>query len=279
MPHHAEPDPDSDPPRLPPLLRLPLELRPKIYAHLLPHTLPCDNNLSTFSLLSTSHSLLPTSHSLLTTWHPGHIGLLSTSQQLSLETLTHLYSHSTFEIDLTFSSTAFRLAINFSSGFSSFLYLPFPSRFSPRVLALMRRFFITLWHPDYYKGMVMYNCDGEGVTAVVRAQVSALIDVLRVCNHDLILVHMWVIYGPGDRCSSTIAPHTQSVLKPFQLLRGLRRARVEGNVTADPVALLREASRRAGVGVRLRRRPAQLQAIGVISPQRAFTFRTPIEGV
>jgi hypothetical protein len=93
-------------------------------------------------------------------------------------------------------------------------------------------------HVDDYTGMIKYNTGGRGLTAGIREQVGALVDLLSVVPN-LQRLHIHLIDGaisrirfPSGRVHRVQDEKnyslSQAVLDPFKRLYGVRKAEVSG---------------------------------------------------
>jgi hypothetical protein len=245
---------------VPPLLRLPIELRRLIYSSLLPHT-------STFSVrLQQSADAPPKSEYGLTyvrqkngteswcmlktlprteretgheiVWRRGCTNILAVNRQIHEETAEMMYGENIFVLDVSFNAIAFRYRWRTANNLTPNRTYPFLEHFSQRNLLRIKNYIVNVESVDDYTGMIKYNCGGRGLPAGIRSKVRELEDQLAVvpCIHQL---HVHLIDGAFSRVrfpsgrvhrvqDDANYAQTQTVLDPLRALYGVRRAEVSG---------------------------------------------------
>lgn len=269
------------PPRedLPPLLRLPIELRRQIYIALLPHTLNvaeryqrpasptprAEYNLTfvrasscstgSWKMQKTSpKSDRETGNDIV--WRRGSIVLLAVSRQIHEEAADILYGENTFVVHVTFDKVAFRYRWRTENGLTPSRRFDWLEHFSQRNLMRVKRYVVNVESVDDYTGMIKYNVGGRGLPAGIRARVRELVDLL-VLVRDLTSVEVHLIDGdisrhrfPSGRVhrvqDESHYAQTQTVLDPFRALYGVRQVQVTG--VSEEYAKALEASMAAQRG-------------------------------
>lgn len=246
-----------------PLLRLPIELRRHIYSHVLPSTSQIDLRYQrrdadlepekneynlTFVRESVGNGVWKMQKTLPRTdreigkdivWRRGSIGILATNHQIHDECVDMLYGESTFVIDVAFDSIKFCYKwLVPSSNLTPSRTITFLDHFSQRNLLRIKNYVINIEHVDNYTGMIKYNYGGLGLTAGIKDRVSELVALLSLVPQ-LHRLHVHMIDGAISRVrfpSGRIHrvqdeknyEESEKVLKPFEKLYGVRRARVTG---------------------------------------------------
>jgi hypothetical protein len=245
---------------IPPLLRLPIELRRLIYTLVLPHTTTFDvrsqRSLSPPAPTSRSLTLVrqangseswkvlriqpyadrSTGNDIV--WRRGCTSLLAVNRQLHEETADMLYGDNIFVLDVTFDAVEFRYRWRTANNLTPSRSYAFLEHFSQRNLMRVRRYVVNVESVDDYMGMIKYNCGGRGLPAGIRAKVQELVELLAVVPVILRLdVHL--IDGtisrvrfPSGRVhrvqDDANYAQTQRVLDPFGMLCSVRKANFTG---------------------------------------------------
>jgi hypothetical protein len=154
-----------------------------------------------------------------------------------------MYGSSVFEIDIKYDSIKFRYAWLIPSGLRPKVLYYFPEYFSQRNIQRIRHYLINIEVVDNYTGRIKYNIGGAGLAAGVRNQVRRFVNeirdggefgrvVVRLSEGNKVLSE---IRRPGVRVHcverGTNSALAQTVLSPFQLMRGVRSAEISGSVT------------------------------------------------
>ena len=237
---------------IPPLLRLPIELRRAIYTFLLPHTVRSldpptkparsltyvrqKNGSEGWMMLKGKSSDRETGHDIM--WFRGCTALLAVNQQIHEEAADMLYGDNVFVLDVTFDAIQFRYRWRTANGLCPNRTYAFLEHFSQRNLMRIKKYVVNVESVDDYTGMIKYNCQGRGLLAGIRARVRELVDQLAVtpCLHQL-QVHL--IDGAISRVKfpSGRVPRvqdeanfaqTQMVLEPMRVLFDVRRVEISG---------------------------------------------------
>lgn len=124
------------PNQLPPLLRLPLELREQIYSYLLPWAQKSCNPRGVVKSV----------------WRRGNTSLLGTNRQVYTETTSIIYGSNLFEIDIGYGSIDFQFRRKLASGLIPRETPAFPEFFATRNIEKMRNLLINVNHVDSYTG-------------------------------------------------------------------------------------------------------------------------------
>jgi hypothetical protein len=245
---------------VPPLLRLPIELRRLVYSSLLPHTstfsvrlqrftdappkskygLTCmrqKNGTEKWSMLK----ILPrtsreTGHDIV--WRRGCTNILAINRQIHEETADMLYGENIFVLDVSFDAITFRYRWRTANNLTPNRTYPFLEHFSQRNLLRIKNYIVNVESVDGYTGMIKYNCGGRGLPAGIQSKLRELVDQLIAvpCIHQL-QVHL--IDGaisrmrfPSGRVhrvhDEANYVRTQMVLDPLRALYGVRKAEVSG---------------------------------------------------
>lgn len=216
---------------LPPLLRLPLELRRQIYSAVLPHThtrtvappsrhtytsIPhaernltqrAEYNLTFVRQASSSNgtwkmqktppkSERETGNDIV--WRRGCTALLAVNKQTHEEAADMMYGENTFVVDVTFDKIAFRYRWRTENGLTPSRQFDWLDHFSQRNLMRVKRYVVNVESVDDYTGMIKYNVGGRGLPAGIRARVRELVDLLAVVQ-DLWRVEIHLIDGDVSR--------------------------------------------------------------------------------
>ena len=247
--------------KLPPLLRLPLELRRQIYASLLPRTLnlalryqrrpdptpraeynltfvrqPSSSNGSWKVQKTRPKSDRETGNDVV--WRRGCTALLAVNKQMHEEAADMLYGENTFVLDVTFDKIAFRYRWRTENGLTPSRQFDWLEHFSQRNLVRVKKYVVNVESVDDYTGMIKYNVGGRGLPAGIRAKVRELVDLL-VLVHDLRRLEVHLIDGdisrhrfPSGRVhrvqDESHYAQTQTVLDPLRALYGVRQVQVTG---------------------------------------------------
>lgn len=247
---------------LPPLLRLPLELRRLIYRHVLPHTelfdvrfqrgngdvearsaynltyvrTSPDTNGSWKMLKTQPRSDREAGNEVV--WRLGCTAVLATCHQIHDECVERLYGDNVFVLDVSFDQVRFRQRWRTANNLTPGRNFAFLEHFSQRNLMKIKNYVVNVEHVDDYTGMIKYNCGGRGLTVGIRSKVQELVDLLGAVHH-LHRLHVHLIDGAISRVRfSSGRVHrvqdvqnyttSQMVLDPFRGIYGVRRAKVTG---------------------------------------------------
>jgi hypothetical protein len=211
-----------------------IELRQEIYHLVLPSTLRSSQHINTTTI-----------------WIKGCTSLLQVSRQLHEECAGILYGTNTIEVDIKYDSIKFHYTWLLPFGLKPKALYPFFTHFSPRNIGLIRNYVINVEHVDSYQGMIKYNCGGPGLTAGVLSQVRNFVrEIGEVRDFGRVVVRL----SNGNRVLSDIRrvrvhcmergknmEETQRVLDPFEDMKGIRWAQVEGSVTREYAARIEQA--------------------------------------
>jgi hypothetical protein len=246
--------------QLPPLLRIPVELRRLIYGHVLPHTTTFDvrfqrsvdtpqkpeynltyvrqkNGDGVWRMQRTlPRSDRETGNDIV--WRRGSTSLLAVSRQVHEETADMLYGENTFVIDVTFDTINFRYRWRTANNLTPNRTYQFLDHFSQRNLLRIKNYMINVESVDDYTGMIKYNCGGRGLPAGIRSKVRELVDLLAAVPQ-LHRLQIHLIDGAVSRVRFASGrvhrvqdegnyAQTQIVLEPFKALYAVRRAQVSG---------------------------------------------------
>ncbi|KAF2715039.1 hypothetical protein K504DRAFT_469366 [Pleomassaria siparia CBS 279.74] len=249
------------PPKLSPLLRIPIELRHQIYTYVLPSTSSFDVRLQrgsgeqperseynlTFVRETFGNGVWKMQKTLPKTdretgneivWRRGSIGILGVCKQVHDECVDLIYGDNVFVIDVAFDGIKFRYRWRTANNLTPNRSILFLTHFSQRNLMRIKNYVINVEHVDDYTGMIKYNTGGRGLTAGIRDRVQNLLDLLSVVPH-LHRLHIHLIDGaisrvrfPSGRVhrvqDENNFSHSQIVLDPFHRLYAVRKASVTG---------------------------------------------------
>jgi hypothetical protein len=187
-------------------------------------------------------------------WLRGHTALLQVSRQVHEECADLMYGSNAFEIDIKYDSIKFRYAwVVPSSGLRPKALYYFPEYFSQRNIQRIRNYVINIEHVDSYTGRIKYNVGGAGLTAGVRNQVRKFVNEVRDAES---LGRVFVRLSEGNKVLSEIrkpglrvhcvergtnSAMAQTVLSPFQYMKGVRLAEISGSVTPEYAAEIERA--------------------------------------
>jgi len=258
--HSSQKSPLNHKPNKPtfPFLRLPYELRRKIYLYLLPYT---ETKVSAGSLVSTTggsnaassaHKIhlasLPSAKYTANTtlWHRGNTALLAVSKQLHDECAALLYGQNVFVVWVSYDTIQFRFRWVLASGLAPSHAFDFLQLIKGRYLGLVRKLVVTVDVVDEYTGMIKFNVGGSGLVHGLKLQVAKLIKALRKAEGDEGLRRLTVRLQNGsdgvpeggkrgtsrarDRDVRSI-DEVQGVLEPLKELSGLREVVLFGAIT------------------------------------------------
>ncbi|KAF1957494.1 hypothetical protein CC80DRAFT_592747 [Byssothecium circinans] len=252
----------SSPSKSSPFLKLPVELRLRIYTYILPHTSTFDVSLQrgngeperseyNLTLVRESESTengvwkmqktLPRSSREMgneIVWRRGCTAILAANHQIHDECVDVIYGGNTFVIDVTFDSIKFRQRWRTANNLTPSRSYAFLDHFSQRNLMRIKDYVINVEHVDDYTGMIKYNCGGKGLTAGIRGMVQELVELLTLVPH-LRRLHVHLIDGAISRVKFPSGrvhrvqdwqnySNSQTVLEPFRRLYGVRMAGVTG---------------------------------------------------
>ncbi|PNS15542.1 hypothetical protein CAC42_801 [Sphaceloma murrayae] len=235
-------------------LRLPLELRQKVYSYLLPSAkareatsigLPFGRGDAESRFQSRKQPII---------WEKGATNMLCVCRQIHDEYAAIMYGNSVFLIFVKYSSITFRYQWLLPSGLTPTSDMELLDAFPIKYLELIRQVHVSVDHPDSYTGMIKYNVGGKGLTYGVRKQVEKLAEVFkpRKCSPaGLNLVQIDLSNGnehldcekrgivrARERVQGT--EDVQKVLEPLKELRGITSVKISGAVTEAFAADLSE---------------------------------------
>lgn len=241
-----------------PFLRLPYELRRKIYLYLLPHT---ETKVSAGSLVSTTgtsnaassaHKIhlasLPSAKYTANTtlWHRGNTALLAVNKQLHSECASLLYGENVFVLWVSYDTIQFRFRWVLASGLAPSCTFDFLQLVKGRYLGLVRKVVVTVDVVDEYTGMIKFNVGGSGLVYGLKLQVAKLVKALRKAEREEGLRRLTVRLQNGNdgvpegekRGVSRMRERdvrsideVQGVLEPLKELNGLREVILYGAIT------------------------------------------------
>jgi hypothetical protein len=241
-----------------PFLRLPYELRRKIYLYLLPHT---ETKASAGSLVSTTgtsnaassaHKIhlasLPSAKYTANTtlWHRGNTALLAVNKQLHSECASLLYGENVFVLWVSYDTIQFRFRWVLASGLAPSCAFDFLQLVKGRYLGLVRKVVVTVDVVDEYTGMIKFNVGGSGLVYGLKLQVAKLVKALRKAEGEEGLRRLTVRLQNGNegvpegekRGVSRARERdvrgideVQGVLEPLRQLSGLREVVLYGAIT------------------------------------------------
>jgi hypothetical protein len=241
-----------------PFLRLPYELRRKIYLYLLPHTETkvaagsLVSTMTTSSAASSAHKIhlasLPSAKYTANTtlWHRGNTALLAVSKQLHDECATLLYGENVFVLWVSYDTIQFRFRWVLASGLAPSCAFDFLQLVKRRYLGLVRKVVVTVDVVDEYTGMIKFNVGGSGLVYGLKLQVAKLIKALREAEGEQGLRRMTVrlqngndglpegekrVVGRNREREVRSIDEVQGVLEPLKELSGLREVALYGAIT------------------------------------------------
>ncbi|PVI07531.1 hypothetical protein DM02DRAFT_282810 [Periconia macrospinosa] len=239
-------------------LQLPVELRLRIYSHVLPYASTIDLNLtrgdgeperSEYNLtfvretieqgvwkMQKTHPRASVGNDIV--WRRGCTAVLATCHQVHDECVNMIYGDNTFVIDVTFDAIKFRQRWRTTNNLTPSRSYAFLDHFSQRNLLHIKNYVVNVEHVDDYTGMIKYNCGGRGLTAGIRSKVQELVDLLSAVPY-LHRLHIHLIDGAISRIKFPSGRvhrvqdeqnyvNSQVVLDPCRRLYGVRKATVTG---------------------------------------------------
>jgi hypothetical protein len=257
--HASQKSPLNHKPNKPsfPFLRLPFELRRKIYFYLLPYT---ETKASAGSLVSTTgtSSAASSAHKIhlaslpsakytanTTLWHRGNTALLAVCKQLHAECATLLYGENVFVLWVSYDTIQFRFRWVLASGLAPSRAFDFLQLIKGRYLRLVRKVVVTVDVVDEYTGMIKFNVGGSGLVYGLKLQVAKLVKALKKAEREEGLGRLTVRLQNGSdgvaegekrgvgraREKERSIDEVQGVLEPLKKLAGLREVILYGAIT------------------------------------------------
>lgn len=248
-----------------PFLRLPYELRRKIYSYLLPYTETKTSSGSLIAKATTGSSAASTAHKThlaslpsakyaknTILWHRGQTSILSVSRQLHAECSTILYGENTFVLWISYDQIQFRFRWVLASGLApSHAYDFLAGWGGAKYIGKIKKMVMTVDCVDEYTGMIKYNVGGSGLTHGLRLQVQKLVRRINTAraedaseeqglkiltvrlqngNDGVLESEKRGIVRSRDSSVRSVE-EVQGVLEPLQALTGLREVVICGAVT------------------------------------------------
>ena len=209
-------------------LRLPLEVREKIYREVLPFT---------SSKLHRDDSAA--------TWRLGDMALLATCRHVYEECVSIVYGENIFTLVVDSAATVFIMPYVSRYGkMRQHRVYDFYVYFTDRIISRMKRIEVSVNHYADFTSMTKYDCGGRALNHVLRSQVEALVDVLDRAE-PLRWMQIRFTVSNGQARGIANAGHfvlegeysspafLQNVLLPFSQLSHVRDVAVTGAVTTE----------------------------------------------
>jgi hypothetical protein len=259
--HISQKSPLNHKPNNPPFafLRLPYELRRKIYLYLLPYT---ETKSSAGSLVSTTtgtSSAASSAHKIhlaslpsakytanTTLWHRGNTALLAVSKQLHDECAALLYGENVFVLWVSYDTIQFRFRWVLASGLAPSCAFDFLQLVKGRYLGLVRKVVVTVDVVDEYTGMIKFNVGGSGLVYGLKLQVEKLVKALKKAEGEEGLRRLTMrlqngsdgvpegekrLVGRNREREVRSTDEVQGVLEPLKEISGLREVILYGAIT------------------------------------------------
>ena len=188
-----------------PLLRLPIELREKIFELVLPHT----TDAGTRGIA----------------WVRGHCAILATSRRVFNEGIRIMYGRNTFVIDVVWDGVTFAYQWLLPTGLIPKRTFAFPDKLAKRNLSHIRNLLIRIHHVDNYTGMIKHNFSGPGLRQGLRLQVEKLCQETLQDMYEISHLH---IHFQNDSHKMSV---DQQILEPLMQLTKTRALQLTGSIT------------------------------------------------
>lgn len=242
-----------------PFLRLPYELRRKIYSYLLPHTETkssagslVSDSTGTSNAASSAHKIhlasLPSAKYTANTtlWHRGQTSLLAVCKQLHSECSALLYGENVFVLWVSYDAIQFRFRWVLASGLAPSCTFDFLTLVKGGYLGLVKRVVVTVDVVDEYTGMIKFNVGGSGLVYGLKLQVRKLVRAMKEAEGDEGLRKLTVRLqngsdgvpegekrGTGKTREREVRSieEVQGVLEPLRQFNGLRELVLCGAIT------------------------------------------------
>ncbi|KAI4728185.1 hypothetical protein E4T49_04091 [Aureobasidium sp. EXF-10728] len=260
-----------------PFLRLPYELRAKIYAYLLPYTETMASAGTLISVSSNTSNAASSAHRIhlaglpsakysanTTLWHRGNTALLAVCKLLHSECAALLYGNNVFVLWVSYDNIQFRFRWVLASGLAPSGAFDFLQLVKGRYLGLVRRLVVTVDVVDEYTGMIKYNVGGSGLVHGLKLQVAKLVTAFKDAEQEEGIKRLTLRLQNGnegvpegekrgigktrEREVRSIE-EVQGVLEPLKQLTGLRELVLCGAITdAYKADLLKSMTATSGGG-------------------------------
>ncbi|GAB7362440.1 hypothetical protein MBLNU230_g2762t1 [Neophaeotheca triangularis] len=195
-------------------------------------------------------------------WQRGNVSVFGVCQQLHDECAELVYGSNTFLLFVTYAAITFRFRWLLPSGLAPSRSYDFLELLPERYMRLIKKVVVHVDHVDSYTGMIKFNVSGRGLTQGLKQQVQRLVNVLkpgdggardddtggkndgfdtetrilsrvaiRVSNGNAILDDIKREASWQKGSVAKVAEDLEEMLEPFDQLRGVREASVNGSVT------------------------------------------------
>lgn len=200
-------------------------------------------------------------------WQRGNVSLFSVCRQLHDECAELVYGSNTFLLFVTYAAITFRFRWLLPSGLAPSRSYDFLELLPDRYMRMIKKVVVHVDHVDSYTGMIKFNVSGRGLTQGLKQQVQRLVNVLKpmedetrreeigddeaggqVGRHSIeerLLSRVVIRVSNGSAVlddikreaswqkggSAKVAEDLEEMLEPFDQLRGVRDASVNGSVT------------------------------------------------
>ena len=208
------------------ILRLPLEIRSRVYEYILPYTIE-----------------RPDSNGTMAIWNPGQINLLSVCHVVYEECMDILYGDNIFNINIESNRVRFN-KISHSVHSSVIINKhDFFNVFSERNFCRMRQFLINIHQPVEGTCPIKYEFARRNFDQALRLQIEAVVDVLNCAKflRSVKVQHDVGNWHPSSPISANIFPEAENniftsaekVLSPFSQLSDVRTVNISGAVNRN----------------------------------------------
>ena len=194
------------------LLKLPVELRDRVYELVLPNTVEVGSKGIA--------------------WVRGHCAILATSKRIYHEAIRVMYGRSTFVVDVVWDGVRFTYQWVLPMGLVPKRTFAFPDKLAERNVSLIRKLHIRIHHVDNYTGMVKHNFGGPGLREGLRIQVERLSQRTLQRMYEISHLH---IHFQNDSHTMSV---DQAILRPLLSLTNTRTLKLTGSITANLASTL-----------------------------------------
>ncbi|KAI5207045.1 hypothetical protein E4T39_02074 [Aureobasidium subglaciale] len=242
-----------------PFLRLPYELRRKVYSYLLPYTETKSSSGSLIPTPTSSGNAASTAHKIhlaslpsakytanTTLWHRGQTSLLAVNKQLHTECAELLYGENNFVLWVSYDVIQFRFRWVLASGLAPSCAFDFLTLLGATpYLGLIRRVIVTVDVVDEYTGMIKFNVGGGGLVYGLKLQVKKLVRALKEADGEGVRRLTVRLHNGSDGIAEgekkmisrsrdnaiRSLEDVQGVLAPLRELKGVREVMMCGAIT------------------------------------------------
>lgn len=171
-------------------------------------------------------------------WRRGCTSLLAVNKQIHEEACDMLYGDNVFVVDIAFNAIMFRYRWRTANNLTPNRNMRLMEQFSWKNLLRIKKYVINVENADDYTGMVKYNVGGRGLPVGVERKVQELVELMKMVD-ELHRVELHLVDGQASRrrepdgkiyrvLSEDSPGLYQSMLGPFEQLKGVRKAKVTG---------------------------------------------------